>query len=138
MKRTIIAAGGVVNNADNNILMIYRKGYWDLPKGKLDEGESIEQCAIREVQEETGLQTIQLGNFICTTYHEYFDPFLQEEVIKETHWFSMKITDNQPLVPQVEENITAIEWVDSIRLKNNLQNTYPNIITVIENYTAKK
>ncbi len=138
MKRTIIAAGGVVNNADNNILMIYRKGYWDLPKGKLDEGESIEQCAIREVQEETGLQTIHLGKFICTTYHEYLDPFLQEEVIKETHWFSMKITDNQPLVPQVEENITAIEWVDSMKLKNNLQNTYPNIITVIENYTAKK
>ena len=68
-KKTIIAAGGLVENEKGEILMMFRRGFWDLPKGKLDEGESIETCAVREVQEETGLQNVQLIYFLCKTYH---------------------------------------------------------------------
>lgn len=65
----IDAGGGVVENEAGDILMIYRRGKWDLPKGKRDDGEDIAQCALREVAEETGLQQLQLGEKICDTYH---------------------------------------------------------------------
>src|SRR5215469_11706824 len=78
--KKIIAAGGLVFNDKNELLMIFRRGKWDLPKGKLDEGESIEACAVREVQEETGLN-VELQSFIGLTYHEYFDKYSEKDVI---------------------------------------------------------
>lgn len=131
-KKKIIAAGGLVINKKNEILFIFRRGKWDLPKGKLDEGEDIEQCAIREVEEETGLRNIILGSLIKKTYHEYFDTWLKEEVVKETWWYSMKIENEQTLIPQKEEDIEKIEWVNSIDLNNYLANTYSSIIEVID------
>jgi 8-oxo-dGTP pyrophosphatase MutT (NUDIX family) len=136
-KKRIIAAGGLVFNEQNELLMIFRRGFWDLPKGKLDEGESIEACAIREVQEETGLQEIELGKFITITLHEYFDPYLKEEVIKESHWYHMKVKGEPRLIPQVEEDITKIEWVNYAALSNYLSNTYANIIEVINLFSSK-
>ena len=130
----IIAAGGIVTNTEGKILMIFRRGKWDLPKGKLDEGETIAECAVREVEEETGLKDIHLGNFLLITEHQYLDPWLKTEVIKETHWFTMKITSEQKLVPQTEEDITAIQWVTREELITCLQHTYTNIITVIEKF----
>ncbi|MBV9986191.1 MAG: NUDIX domain-containing protein, partial [Chitinophagaceae bacterium] len=105
-KPKIVAAGGLVQNENGELLMIYRRGKWDLPKGKLDKGESIEACALREVTEETGVRNLQLGALIDIGYHEYFDKYLQQEVIKETHWFRMSATGTQHLVPQTEEDIT--------------------------------
>jgi 8-oxo-dGTP pyrophosphatase MutT (NUDIX family) len=130
----IIAAGGIVTNTEGKILMIFRRGKWDLPKGKLDKGETIAQCAVREVEEETGLKDILLGNFLLITEHQYQDPWLKTEVIKETHWYTMKITKEQILVPQTEEDITAIQWVNRKELIICLQHTYANIITVIETF----
>src|SRR5206468_6844376 len=101
--KKIIAAGGLVFNDDNELLMIFRRNKWDLPKGKLDEGESIEACALREVKEETGLKKLNLIKFINTTLHKYSDPYLNEDVIKETHWFKMYAPDNQQLIPQAVE-----------------------------------
>ena len=65
------AAGGMVLNANRELLVIYRRGSWDLPKGKIDPGETKEEAAVREIQEETGLQEVELGNLICSTYHTY-------------------------------------------------------------------
>ena len=133
-KKTIVAAGGLVSNNNGEILFIYRRGFWDLPKGKLDEGETIEACAIREVKEETGITNIQLGKLVGTTYHEYFDEWKQCEVIKETHWFAMHVTGIQTFVPQQEEDIEDIRWVAPKDMGIYLQHTYKNIIDIINRY----
>ena len=130
-KKTIIAGGGLVLNDAGELLMIYRRGKWDLPKGKLDEGETIEECAVREVMEETGVTDIERGKLIDIGYHEYFDRYLQEEVIKETHWFAMKAKGKQVLVPQTEEDITEIKWVKGEELENCLRDSYPNVIEIV-------
>ena len=125
--RTLIAAGGLVQNELGHVLMIFRRGYWDLPKGKLDPQESIDECALREVTEETGLQDITMGRFICTTTHEYYDKWLQQDVVKESHWYHMQASLTQPLVPQTEEDITAIRWVDAAEWSSLLELSYPTI-----------
>ena len=130
-KKTLVAGGGLVRNEQEALLMIFRRGKWDLPKGKLEKGETIEQCAVREVMEETGLQSIELGKLIEISYHNYFDPFLQEEVIKETHWFSMLAKGYQALIPQAAEDITQIKWVFGPEMETCLQNSYGNIVSVI-------
>ena len=132
----IIAAGGLVQNSKGEILLIYRRGFWDLPKGKLDAGESIPDCAIREVQEETGLKSIELGPFICTTTHAYYDKWLSKEVEKHTHWYAMLSLANETLVPQTEEDIEKIEWVPMEQLPQYLLKTYPTICTVFEAFNA--
>lgn len=138
MKKKIIAAGGLIFNDKDELLMIFRRNKWDLPKGKLDEHESIEECALREVKEETGLNKIQLKKFINTTLHEYFDPHSNEEVIKETYWFKMIASNNQPLIPQTEEGIEKIEWVNNKNLPVKLQNSYSNIIEIINTLKSQK
>lgn len=130
-KRTIIAGGGLVFNETGEILMIFRRGKWDLPKGKLDEGETIEACAVREVMEETGLVSVERGGLIAISYHEYFDTYINEEVVKESHWFAMKALGNQPLVPQTEEDITEIKWVGGATLEACLANSYANVVDVV-------
>jgi 8-oxo-dGTP pyrophosphatase MutT (NUDIX family) len=121
----IVAAGGIVRNDNNDILMIFRKGKWDLPKGKLDKGEKIEECALREVEEETGIQHTQLQDPVTITYHVY-DEF-GKHILKETHWFNMKSPGVQALVPQHEEQITQIEWAGNARIDEMLKNSYPLI-----------
>lgn len=129
--KTLIAGGGLVSNEKGELLMIFRKGKWDLPKGKLDKGESIEACAIREVMEETGLQEVTLGNLIGISYHHYFDEYLNREVTKESHWFAMQANSNQLWVPQTEEGITEIRWVSGEELTQCLQNSYANVVDII-------
>lgn len=136
MFKKIIAAGGLVLNDKNELLMIFRRGKWDLPKGKLDDGESIEDCALREVKEETGLQKVSLEQFAGLTYHQYFDTYSNQEVIKETHWFTMYAPGMQELVPQTTEDIEVIEWVDKKNVPGKLNNSYPNIIEIIEKMEA--
>lgn len=128
----IIAAGGIVENEEGKILFQFRRGKWDLPKGKLDDGESIEECALREVEEETGLTNIELGEFIGVTHHFYTEK--DTEIEKETHWFAMKITGNPKLVPQLEEDITELRWVAENELKDYLSNSFDNIVAITEKY----
>ncbi len=128
----MIAGGGLVLNDAGELLMIFRRGKWDLPKGKLDAGETIEQCAVREVEEETGLQHVERGELISIGYHEYFDTWLKQDVIKETHWFAMRARGIQSITPQTEEDITDIKWVKDEELKLCLQNSYANVVDVIK------
>jgi 8-oxo-dGTP pyrophosphatase MutT (NUDIX family) len=130
-KKIILAGGGLVRNDSDELLMIYRRGKWDLPKGKLDKGETIENCAVREVMEETGLRNVELGELVDVSYHEYFDPHLKQEVIKESHWFAMHAAGEQSLVPQTEEDITEIKWVSGRELESCLGNSYANVVSVI-------
>ena len=131
-KQTIIAAGGLVLNEANELLLIFRRGCWDLPKGKLDPNESIAECAVREVSEETGVTQIILGNLITITTHEYFDTYIKADVKKETHWYNMWVDAKPNLIPQTTEDITAIEWTKKQDLAQRLMNTYPTIIEVIK------
>ena len=132
----IVAAGGLVWNEKNELLMIFRQEKWDLPKGKLDEGESIETCAVREVREETGLKDVTLGAFIGITKHKYHDRFINSQAIKESHWYAMRTSSNQLLNPQLEENITEIKWVSVDAIPTFLTNSYSNIETIIRQYLS--
>jgi ADP-ribose pyrophosphatase YjhB (NUDIX family) len=128
--QVIVAAGGVVENEKGEILMIFRRGKWDLPKGKIDEGETLEECAVREVEEETGLKNIALGDKIITTYHKY-DQF-GKHILKESHWYNMKCNSEQKLVPQTEEDITDIKWITKTDLEKYASETYQTILEVLE------
>ena len=133
----IIAAGGLVTNPQGQILWIFRRGFWDLPKGKLDEGETIQTCAVREVEEETGIKNIRLHELLKFTNHTYFDTHLNQEVVKRTYWFHMTIPTEQKGIPQATEDIEKIEWHSLATAKHCLEQTYPSIIEVIEAYRLK-
>lgn len=105
----IDAAGGVVEDEDGSVLMIYRRGRWDLPKGKRDDGEAIDACAVREVSEETGLQGIELSGKVCDTYHIYAQR--GQQLVKTTSWYRMKGSNVEPLSPQAEESIQEARWI---------------------------
>lgn len=104
----IDAAGGYVTNTRGELLVFFRRGFWDLPKGKIDPGETPEQAALREVTEETGLRRLTLGPFLTHTWHTY--RLKDERMLKRTWWYVLHTTDTE-LVPQTEEDIERIEWV---------------------------
>lgn len=126
----IKAGGGLVKNKREEILMIFRRGKWDLPKGKLDEGETIEECAKREVEEETGLQKLTVIKPLMITYHTY--NLFGKHNLKETHWFLMHATGNEELIPQTEEEISETKWVKKGDLESYLKNTFPTIEMVLK------
>ena len=116
----VLAGGGFVQNDMNEVLMMFRRGKWDLPKGKMDKKETFEQCAIRETEEETGLKKITLISPLITSYHTYHEG--TRYVLKETKWFKMKVNGEQKLKPQLEEQITKLEWVGKSDLKKYMEN----------------
>jgi 8-oxo-dGTP pyrophosphatase MutT (NUDIX family) len=105
----LTAAGGWVLNADRDVLWIHRLGQWDLPKGKLESGESLESCAVREVEEECGIQGVRLVAPLCQTVHRY--PLNGQIAVKTTHWYAMEVDGVPVLTPQKEERISRAEWV---------------------------
>ncbi|HNK62343.1 MAG TPA: NUDIX domain-containing protein [Chitinophagaceae bacterium] len=126
----IMAGGGLVQNEKNEVLLIFRRGKWDLPKGKLDKGESIEDCAIREVQEETGLLNISLEGPLMTTYHTYHEG--SRYILKESHWYGMKAMGDEKLIPQTEEDILEIKWVKPRDLKQYYSESFPSVVDVLK------
>jgi ADP-ribose pyrophosphatase YjhB (NUDIX family) len=129
-KFTVIqAAGGLVNTTGEHILLIFRKGKWDLPKGKLDEGELLEVCAVREVEEETKVQNIQLEKLITITYHNYYEK--EKNILKETHWYLMYSKEKQSLTPQTEEDIEKCEWVPIYNITPYMHNAHLSIVDVV-------
>ena len=125
----IEAAGGIVQNNKKEILFIYRLDKWDLPKGKIEKGEKVEACALREVKEETGVNKLKAKKKVGETYHTY-DAF-GKHFLKITHWFYLICGDDQKLVPQTEENISDLKWVATKNIKDPLKNTYPSIKDIL-------
>jgi 8-oxo-dGTP pyrophosphatase MutT (NUDIX family) len=121
----IAAAGGVVTEPEGGVLMIYRRGKWDLPKGKQDEGESMENCAQREVMEETGVPELTMGNKICETYHVYAQG--GTDLLKTTHWYHMHTNASHKLIPQQEENIIDVQWIPEAQLGKFVKQSYDAI-----------
>mgnify|MGYP002514264220 CR=1 FL=1 len=122
------AGGGLVSNRRGDFLLINRNGLWDLPKGHQDPGEPIDTTALREVQEETGIDNLELRDLICITDHCYRRN--EKWHLKHTWWYSMKCTCECDLVPQTEEGITEVRWVAKTDLAEFLQQTYPTIVEV--------
>lgn len=119
------AAGGKVFNQKNEVLFIYRFDTWDLPKGKLEKGESIATCAIREVEEECGVTHLQIQKPLDTTYHIFERK--DEIILKITYWFLMNTTYEGDLIPQIEEGIEKVCFKNHESTKAALENTYENI-----------
>ena len=122
------AGGGLVSNRRGDYLLISRNGLWDLPKGHQDPGEDIEVTALREVQEETGINEIILRDLICVTDHCYRRNGIWH--LKHTWWYDMLYTDPTDLTPQREEDIAKAAWVAKSSLPPYLLNTYPSIVEV--------
>ena len=131
----IKAGGGLILNEQDEILMIFRMSKWDLPKGKLDPGETIEECALREVKEETGLTNVVLGKELGITFHTYTERGTL--ILKETHWFEMKAVGNETLIPQTEEDILEVKWVDKDGLEECKKNSYPGIVEMLDGLEVK-
>ena len=129
-KFTIIhAAGGLVSDPSGAMLFIFRRGRWDLPKGKLDPGEPLDKCALREVKEETGLQQVELGGPLLVTYHTYDED--GKHILKETHWFKMQAAAGQNVQPQTEEQITEIKWVKRNEAGKYMNNSFALIKDIL-------
>lgn len=125
----VIAGGGKVFNDKGEILFIYRNNKWDLPKGKTESKESIEETAIREVEEETGVSGLTITNTLPVTYHIFKRN--RRYRIKITHWFEMKTTYDGKLFPQENEGITKVKWLNKKKVKKVMENSYANIKLLI-------
>lgn len=128
--KIIRAAGGLVKNGAGDYLFIYRLGKWDLPKGKVEEGEKMKNAGLREVEEECGIEIDYLGKKIATTYHTY--NMRGKFVLKQTKWYEMGVNKVPTLTPQVEEDITEATWLSKKDLDKVYKNTYPLIKDILD------
>lgn len=132
----IPAAGGVVIR-NEKLLFIFRNERWDLPKGKIDEGENAKEAAIREVAEECGITGHLITKHLPSTFHIYQSPYkktLGQWILKETFWFEMSYSGSENGTPETSENITKIRWFSKNELEEVLANTYENLKSVIFRY----
>ena len=130
--KVIFASGGIVKNDNNQILFIYRRGKWDLPKGKAEKGESIRETAVREVIEETGIEKLKIDKYFSNTFHivrnnkKYF--------LKETLWFLMSSNFKGKLKPQLNEGIKSVKWKTFDDAKKIKKKTYGNISIILTDF----
>jgi 8-oxo-dGTP pyrophosphatase MutT (NUDIX family) len=126
----IAAAGGVVLNDRKEVLFIYRLDKWDLPKGKIEEGEAQDTAALREVEEECSITPLELGPLLLSTYHTYM--LNGQPVLKSTAWYVMKYSGDIIPRPQIEEGITDVRWMASTHWQVVKTNTYPSVVDVLD------
>lgn len=129
--KVVKAAGGVVEK-DGKFLLIYRKKKWDLPKGKLDKGESLEECAMREVEEETGVK-VKIESEIEAVWHTYISN--RKYIMKKTFWYAMSCKSDKKMAPQTQEGIKKVEWMDLGEVRKALHSSYRSIRYVMGEYT---
>lgn len=121
----VFAAGGIVENENKELLFMFRNGYWDLPKGHWESGESLPFTAKREVMEETGIKDLEIIDFVEISFHTY-NMYGRHE-IKHTYWYKMKTSSKEKLLPQTEEGIRELRWIKQEDLGEVLKQSYPNI-----------
>ncbi|HOZ30105.1 MAG TPA: NUDIX domain-containing protein [Bacteroidales bacterium] len=133
--KIINAAGGVVLNDKKDVLYIFRRDYYDFPKGKLEDGESVKEGALREVCEECGIliTDLKIVKPITNIYHIY--KLNSQNILKNTTWFLMKYSGNYNLTPQTEEDITEIGWINKSELNKFRLGTYPSLIDLLDMIT---
>ena len=135
-EHALTAAGGWVENSLGQVLWIHRLGTWDLPKGKLELGEDIADCALREVEEECGVTGLVLGEKLCETVHRYEQR--GTHYVKTTHWYRMRVDGCPELTPQTEEGIEAVWWLTSEEWAKAAEATYPTIQEVVRTASGTK
>jgi len=136
----IKAAGGLVSDKQGRILVIKRLGFWDLPKGKVEKKESLQNAAVREVEEECGISGLSIKEPLDSIFHIYRSPFHPAPnnfVLKKTTWFEMLYEGNETPVPQQSENIEEVRWFNRDELNEFYANTYPNLIGLVKKYMEK-
>ncbi|WP_245586396.1 NUDIX hydrolase [Olivibacter sitiensis] len=131
----IKAAGGLVRNGRGDFLFIYRLGKWDLPKGKLEEGEKMRETAVREVEEECGIAVDYLGPKIISGYHVY--EIKGKMVVKKTNWYEMAVNKVPKLKPQLSEDITKARWIPAEGIGSVMTDTYPLIKDIVNVYQRR-
>ncbi len=134
-KFTVILAGGGVVAENGRIILIFRRKKWDLPKGKLKKKETKKAGAIREVEEECGIK-VSLGDKICTTWHTYLKN--GKYILKKTYWYQMGCVDDSQMIPQAEEEIEDVRWMDFDQTRQSLYNSYRTVRHVIKRFYAMK
>ena len=135
-EQPVTAAGGWVENSFGEVLWIHRLSQWDLPKGKLESGEAIDECAVREVEEECGIDGITLGPKLCETLHRY--EMKGVAYVKTTHWFRMKVDGRPELTPQTEEGIEDVRWMTEVEWREAAKETYATIQEVMRTALGTK
>lgn len=128
----IVAGGGLVVNEFNEILFIFRRGHWDLPKGKLEKYENKKDAALREVEEETGIEQLELGKKLCVTNHVYKNKS-GKRLIKKSYWYMMN-APKMDLIPQIEEDITDARWMTLKEFKSKKRIVFSSITKVLNKY----
>lgn len=128
----VIAAGGLVLNTEKDILFIFRNQTWDLPKGKMEKGESYEETAIREVEEECGITGLSIEKTLHITYHIFYEN--NKNNLKITHWFLMNTSSKEEPIPQEEEGISLAKFISAPKITVLYDSMYPNISNLIKNY----
>lgn len=128
----IDAAGGMILNEKDELLMIFRRGFWDLPKGKTEMNESLENSALRECSEETGLKNLELKEFLTSTHHLY--PCNDGFALKKTYWYKFFAASGQIPVPQTMEDITEAAWLNRNDVKQRLDKSYRMIEYLIRKF----
>ena len=133
MFKLIEAAGGLVRNLEtNNYLFIFRNKRWDLPKGRINKNEAVKDAAIREVEEETGVENLSIIKPLNATYHIFKKN--RKYRLKKTFWYLMETNYNDKLIPETKEGIDKAIWVDKNSITSLKKNMYQNINTIISNY----
>ena len=128
--KVVEAAGGIVEKY-GTFLMIYRRKVWDIPKGKLDKGETIRKCAVREVEEETGVK-VKIDKKIDAVWHTYIDR--RKYILKKTHWFAMSCVSDKKMAPQKDEGIKKVAWMTMEEVRKALHGSYRSIRYVMQEY----
>ncbi|MEN8928615.1 MAG: NUDIX domain-containing protein [Flavobacteriales bacterium] len=133
--RIVEAGGGLVVNKNNEVLFIFRRGKWDLPKGKLEKHEKIKKGAIREVEEECGITNPVIKESLITTMHKFKNK--GKECIKKTYWYIMEYDGDEELVPQLDEDITKAKWMGEDKFHKVFKNTFASISDVLNAYMER-
>lgn len=128
--KVVKAGGGLVKNNKDEVLFIYRRNKWDLPKGKMDKGETIDQTALREVKEETGIVNLEIIDFNQITFHIFKKA--NKYRLKETHWYNMRSDFDGEFKPELSEGISKVKWKGRNKIEN-ITNTFQNIKLLFEN-----
>jgi 8-oxo-dGTP pyrophosphatase MutT (NUDIX family) len=132
----VVAAGGIVYHPYKGMLWILRHNRWDLPKGKIDKNEEIESAAVREVEEETGLKKVRITDRLGLTHHAYREK--GQFILKISYWFKMETqAPDAPLIPQLNEGITRVEWADEISVNNKISDTYASLQELARDFIKK-
>ena len=128
----IKAAGGLVRNDKDELLMIYRNKHWDLPKGKMEKGETPDETAIREVEEECGIKKLKIKKKLDSSYHIFFKD--NKECMKRSYWFEMSCSDSSKPVPQAEEGIEEAKWMSREEVRKIANKVYSSLQEILKTY----